>query len=209
MSYTRRLGASESLKEILDGSEYNSSNVIVLGDFNDYLTGTTSDTCECTASPYQNFMEDAGQYNGVTANLLDVNSTWEERPLIEHIIISDELAGTFVSAYQDITVADAIDGYYFTTSNHLPVTAIFDFSTLSIPDMPAASDSLSVFPNPAKNTLNIHFGESANGMLEIFDLSGRQIFAEKSSGNSIDVSSFPSGIYLLKLDGQVAKFIKE
>jgi len=42
-SYSRRKAASESLKALLDGSTYNSKNVILLGDYNDYLTGTQCD----------------------------------------------------------------------------------------------------------------------------------------------------------------------
>ncbi|MDD4489145.1 MAG: endonuclease/exonuclease/phosphatase family protein, partial [Paludibacter sp.] len=36
-SYTRRKGASEALKTILDGNAFNTKNIVLLGDFNDYL----------------------------------------------------------------------------------------------------------------------------------------------------------------------------
>ena len=38
---------------LLDGSTYNSKNVILLGDYNDYLTGTQCDNCSPAISPYK------------------------------------------------------------------------------------------------------------------------------------------------------------
>ncbi len=209
-SYTRRKGGSEGLKGILDGPAYNTKNVIVIGDFNDYLIGTTSDACNCSVSPYKNFMDDAANYNGITKDITDVVTNWGIRPLIENIIISSELVDNYSagSAAQEVSVAGSIDDYYNTTSNHLPVTAAFQFQTLGAPEFTSAT--WTVYPNPVKDELNI----TSTGVMEdnhttIYDLTGRQVFDGELIGESINVSALPAGIYILKLDGRSRKFVKE
>lgn len=212
MSYTRRQGGSEGLKTILDGANYNTKNLIVIGDFNDYLTGTSSSACQCTVSPYNNFMEDTSHYTGITRNIIDVDTRWGTRPIIENIIISDELTDNYVanSVAQNVNVRQTISNYYNTTSNHLPVTASFQFSTLSTPENAYTANSLTVYPNPVKDVLNV----STTGLLNdtvtaIYDLTGRQVLYGKLSENTINVSTLPTGIYILKIDNRIAKFVKQ
>lgn len=211
-SYIRRTGASESLKTILDGANYNSKNVIIIGDFNDYLTGTTSTACECTVSPYQNFMDDQ-QYTGITQDIIDVNTRWGTHPLIENIIISDELVNNYVdnTAIQEVSVSRNISNFYNTTSNHLPVSATFQFSTLSNSDsMTYTGNSLKLTPNPVKEQLKITSSDSVNNAtIEIYDLTGRQIYHVKVDNNFIDVSALPCGVYILKAGNKTGKFIKQ
>lgn len=210
MSYTRRKGASEALKTELDAN-YATKNVIVIGDFNDYLTGTTSDVCNCTASPYQNFMDDTARYNGITKNLINANTNWGGRPLIEHMIISDELNDNYVtaSAGQEVSVLQTINNFNFTTSNHLPVTALFQFSTLNTPEFEqTGANAFSIYPNPVKDELKIG-SIKEDVVFEIYDLAGRQIIAEKLNVNTVNVSSFPAGIYIIKIGSQSKKFVKE
>ena len=209
-SYIRRKGGSEGLKGILDSPTYNSKNVIILGDFNDYLIGTSSDVCNCTVSPYKNFIDDAGNYNGITKDITDVNTNWGIRPIIDNVVISNELADNYVgsSAMQEALLPNSIPDYYFTTSTHLPVTAVFQFEVLGANEFQQAA--WTVYPNPVKNELNI----SSTGTLEvtqttIYDLTGRQVFTGRLSGEVINVSALPAGIYILKLDGRSARFVKE
>lgn len=210
MSYTRRLGASEALKTILDGPNYNTKNVVLIGDFNDYLIGTNSATCNCSASPYDNFVSDVN-YNGITENIIDVNTNWGVRPLIENIVISNELFGNFVanSAVQETALAQGIGNFYNTTSNHLPVSARFEFSVLANADFSSDNTSLSIYPNPAKNQLKFNAsGIAADASADVFDLTGRRMPC-KQNGAMIDVSALPSGMYLLKVGNRTAKFIKQ
>lgn len=208
-NYTRRLGASEALKTILDGTNYNTKNVIIIGDFNDYLIGTTSNTCGCTVSPYKNFMDDPSHYNGITKDI--INAGWGTHPIIENIIISDELVGSYIgnSAAQEVGVSEEISNYHNTTSDHLPVSAIFQFSVLSNPEFANPENSWTVYPNPVKDELHLNsLSPIDDTITEIYDLTGRQMFSEKLNKNTINVSKLPAGIYILKIGDRSAKFIK-
>jgi len=63
--------------------------------------------------------------------------------------------------------------------------------------------SISVFPNPTHNTLNIRLSNEPNSMLSytIFDVNGKQIFCAESDRveNSFDVTGLAPGMYLLQI----------
>ncbi len=123
-SYTRRKGASEGLKAILDGSTYNTKNLIMIGDFNDYLTGSQCYTCG--DSPYKNFMDDMENYRGLTTGLMN---PYYSNPVIDNIVISNELFENYVpnSAFQEVSATNTIANYRNTTSDHTPISALFNF----------------------------------------------------------------------------------
>ncbi|HEY0045787.1 MAG TPA: T9SS type A sorting domain-containing protein [Flavobacterium sp.] len=209
-SYYRRMGASEALKTILDGPDYNTKNVVIVGDFNDFLFGTTSSACNCSDSPYKNFMDDTINYSGVTSDIMDANINWGVQPIIENIIISNELAETFVSAAQDVEIAQEIDNYMNTTSNHLPISAFFNFTSLgTVSQYNDSTTSMTLYPNPVKDELNIEYSGTRNGSLEIYDLTGRKVNTVTLSGSPIDVSDLPVGMYIVRLHGTSQKFAKK
>ncbi|MBP6284629.1 MAG: choice-of-anchor J domain-containing protein [Paludibacteraceae bacterium] len=125
-SYNRRIGASEGLKTILDGNQYNTKNIIFVGDFNDYLVGTQAPSG--TDSPYKNFMDDTQNYRGLTSGLTDPYYSYN--PVIDNIIISNELFSNYVanSVIREISASNIISNYRSTTSDHTPVSALFRFS---------------------------------------------------------------------------------
>lgn len=127
-SYSRRRSGSVLLKGILDGTNYNTKNVVILGDFNDYLDGTMCSTCG-EISPYQNFTSDATNYWGLTGHIQAVNYN---NPTISNIIISNELFDSYVlnSAVMEISASNAIPNFDNTTSkNHRPISATFNIAT--------------------------------------------------------------------------------
>jgi len=201
-SYTRRLGGSEGLKTILDYN-FDTENLLLIGDFNDYLVGTTSTACNCSLSPYKNFMDDQN-YIGLTQS---VTGVWGN-PLIENMIISDELGGNYIpgSVAQETFLPDVISNYYGTTSDHLPVSVSFQFPTLSNPTF-AAQEKLRVFPNPVKDRLHLTNNESVRP--QVFDIAGRRIDCHWIDGQTLDTSLLPAGIYLLRSGHAAVKFIKE
>lgn len=123
-SYTRRKGASEGLKAMLDGTAYNTRRMVVIGDFNDYLTG--SQCYECGDSPYKNFMDDADNYRGLTSGLMN---PYYNNPVIDNIVISNELFDNYMSnsAFLEVSATNTISGYRYTTSDHTPISALFNF----------------------------------------------------------------------------------
>ncbi len=210
MSYTRRLGGSQGLKTILDLATFNSRNLVIIGDFNDYLNGTTSAACACTDSPFKNFVDDQANYSPITQNLTNISGT---SPIIEHIILSNELSGNVISnsVTREFAVTQSITNFNFTTSNHIPVSATLQFSLLGNSQfLPESDSSLSIYPNPVKDHLTFDVtGINDNTSITIHDLQGRQIQYEKLSANSVSVAALPAGIYLLKVGNYWAKFVKE
>jgi len=69
--------------------------------------------------------------------------------------------------------------------------------------------TLQVYPNPVNHELQIKNYES--GDIEIYNIVGQKIIFnfQLSTFNSIDVSHLSSGMYFLKIDNRVVKFIKE
>ncbi|MBT3303168.1 MAG: T9SS type A sorting domain-containing protein [Bacteroidetes bacterium] len=80
-----------------------------------------------------------------------------------------------------------------------------DFS--SIDDYQIVSGSI-VYPNPTNGLLNVHFTSSIDGpvTIELLNINGALIYQNKIDKkgdltNQIDISDYPKGIYLLKLQG--------
>lgn len=83
-------------------------------------------------------------------------------------------------------------GFYqpFSSNN----CAILDIDTFSI-------DQIMVYPNPAKNQIQISNFDAVSSEIRIFNVLGKQVFHQKKiKNNTIDVSSFDKGIYLVKID---------
>lgn len=90
---------------------------------------------------------------------------------------------------------------------------LFSNKTLGINNADIGS-IITVFPNPATNTLYIGNTNNANVEVEVIDIFGRTMISKKSLVNrSIDISSIPSGNYFIKInDGEnliTRRFIKE
>lgn len=77
----------------------------------------------------------------------------------------------------------------------------YPLSTLNSP--------LSVYPNPAVNTLYVSVQEAAEAVL--FDMAGRRVMVIglRKGGNEIDISSLKSGVYMLRCNGSAAKIVKQ
>ncbi|MBO7134900.1 MAG: T9SS type A sorting domain-containing protein [Bacteroidales bacterium] len=79
------------------------------------------------------------------------------------------------------------------------------------------AEGISVYPNPADYVVNIAIGKAANTdgakSVEIYDISGRLMFAKPFDGTgsevSVDVSSLKAGTYILKVGKAKAKMVKE
>ncbi|MDY0089335.1 MAG: T9SS type A sorting domain-containing protein [Flavobacteriaceae bacterium] len=209
-SYIRRKGASEGLKEILDSGQYNTNKIVVIGDFNDYINNNTCYVCDTNESPYKNFLDDAANYMIPTQNLESYGCSYFPN-VINNMIISNEIFDNYVSnsANQELAVLSAVSNYCETTSNHTPVSILFDFSeTLDVKDY-YSGNPLKIYPNPVNNILNFDILASLNNeFAEIFDITGKKILVEKLNGSSINVSSLSNGIYILKIGNQRNKFIK-
>jgi len=75
--------------------------------------------------------------------------------------------------------------------------------------------SLSVYPNPAKDELNINFGDSSgNEIMEIYSVNGSLIrrYPLINANNKIDISNYSKGLYMVRIKSDksdaILKFIK-
>ena len=72
--------------------------------------------------------------------------------------------------------------------------------------------NIKIYPNPVKEMLQIKNNARIN-RIEILDLLGKVIYQFNNSGNQINVSALPQGIYFVKLETEketvIQKFVKE
>ena len=101
------------------------------------------------------------------------------------------------------------DSYF--ASDHLPM--VTDFSLVDATSVKVNTiEQIKIHPNPADGVVFIH-GDKSWLSYSVKDVMGRIIAQGKLSGNSIDVSAFDAGMYLLelydgKLSGQAKLIIK-
>jgi len=63
----------------------------------------------------------------------------------------------------------------------------------------------SIYPNPANNLITIDTGNDPgenNWTISIFNISGKQVMQTTLQGNTLDVSSLPNGLYILKISNK-------
>lgn len=71
---------------------------------------------------------------------------------------------------------------------------------------PSGHSNFRVYPNPAFDIISVE----AEGTVELFDIQGRQLQAIKCNGRStIDMSTLPQGLYILKANGETKKIVKQ
>ncbi len=78
----------------------------------------------------------------------------------------------------------------FSSSN----CSVLNIDTFSI-------DTISIYPNPAKNKIQLSNINGISAEIRIFTILGKQVLRQsKISEKTIDISSFHKGIYLVKID---------
>jgi len=209
-SYSRRLAASQSLKQLLDSGAYRTRRIVLIGDYNDYLVGTMCGSAN--DSPYKNFMDDTQNFRGLTQGLYD---TYWHSPVIDNIIISNELFANYVanSALRDVASTSSIYNYRYTTTDHYPISVLLQFGDYSDIDDIEDTPQITIFPNPTKDKLKIENGELKINNVEILDVTGHAVGAMHAlplQGNAtINVSALPQGIYILKISTEKGIFIRK
>ena len=114
-------------------------------------------------------------------------------------------------------IPDGTGDFYFTT----PTPNLFngnDAAGLLVPQSPSgvgiknqkAESSIFVFPNPVKTYLTVE-GVNEGAKIDLLDLNGTllQSILTQDNSTNIDVSSLSQGMYLLQVEGQIVKFIKQ
>ncbi|PAP76077.1 endonuclease/exonuclease/phosphatase family protein [Rubrivirga marina] len=214
-SYNRRVAAADALKDYVDDRIARGEEVIVLGDFNDYLVGSTRGGS--FDSPYDVFVEDEGyvpatlplQQAGI--NTFCRSSTCTSGDTRDHLLFTAGLGDLYVSDSADRygELLTAVPSYTTSTSDHLPVLAQFTFMPTAADDGPEADRValLDPAPSPFRDYTRLRFrlGASANVRLEVFDALGRRVaslagsFGEGEHAVPLDGRALTPGLYVVRL----------
>lgn len=91
-----------------------------------------------------------------------------------------------------------VDNPYFATIIWGGVEAEDIWGTLTV-EQENLDNTLRIFPNPAKDMVNVSISNQIETRIEIYDVLGKRVFVRKVNESiSIDVKSLKSGLYLFK-----------
>lgn len=126
--------------------------------------------------------------------------------IAQNTTYQDNINGSpFYANFRDVVLIG--DRLYMTLQNQGRVVSIQD-ATLSNSEISPALKAISIFNSKTKLTI---IGLENNQTATVYNLSGQQIIRKKltDNENTIDISTFSDGVYLLKLDDEKTfKFIK-
>lgn len=147
-SFSRRVYDAQVLKDSIDAF-YRNDNVIIVGDYNDRLIGSTFSGSQ--VSPYAPFVADTAGYTALTLPLDSAGrvSFVSGSGLIDHIVITNPLRAANIANSTDIEdPRQYIPGYNDSTaSDHLPVVTRFSFI---VPVPPAPPATITQFTGQAR-----------------------------------------------------------
>ncbi len=104
-------------------------------------------------------------------------------------------AGTTTTAhYYSFTDNNPALGYNYYRLRQVDFDGGYEYSEI-VSGVLRGSGSISMAPNPVKDVLFLSPGTE----IRIFDQLGRMVFSTMVSGNSIDISNLPSGLYIADL----------
>lgn len=210
--YAMRKFDAAVLKDSLD-HYYGTQPLLILGDLNDDLDETIADINASTVSgsetSFIRFVLDKENYSPVTLVLSEagLRSYILSDNIIDHMILSNELAESYLSQSARIVVPDdGIANFLNNTSDHLPVKIRLDPKKnlannliLGLPEEINTS-SISIYPNPVNQTLFVRLKEKKH-QVSLINPMGKIIQTRSSHDGKItfDVSMLPGGVYLLHI----------
>ncbi|WP_303311693.1 choice-of-anchor J domain-containing protein [Hymenobacter sp. BT730] len=211
-SYERRKKGAEALKAKLD-ADFADKNVILLGDFNDDLDKTITTGISTTASSYAAFTADATNYTALTLplSLAGGKSTVSYNDIIDHVVVSNEMNQFYLAGSARIRtdVADLVDDYGNTTTDHYPVMTRFNTANIALPtkQQVALNRQLSVFPNPASTAVRLQLASAGTKpvRLQVSSVDGRTVVEATGTLEQINqrlnqqFGRLSSGLYIIRV----------
>lgn len=115
------------------------------------------------------------------------------------IYLEDKLKGKIIRLFENVT-------YDFT----LPYDNIIDRFFIRFDNISSANLSISVYPNPVKNELNVSSPDLIKN-IQIFNIIGQVIMDENINDNhyKINTSSYNKGIYFIQVESVNKKYLKK
>ncbi len=167
------------------------------------------------------------------ANMLNVQNTYNKDVMIVEIGFSntrpDITYQLIVYAIEKTRQAQGLGVLYWEPIAYSPFTsyakgawdtdgspsvsmdAFLNNSTLNSEEFESeAFNQFKIYPNPAKNILKIESSLNKFGKVKLFDLNGILILQkELNYSNTLNISDLTDGIYLLRIENQTFKIIKQ
>lgn len=220
-SYDRRADAARRLKTNIDFLRAGDP-IILLGDFNDELTGSIRTG---QPSPYAIYLQDTANYTFLTLPMEEdgvgtfcgSDRTCSNASNLDHILITNEVVPFYEhdSTARFEALLDAFDGtggacdgeFVCTTSDHLPVVARFRFDVANATETAEVPRPLALapaYPNPftRRTTLTFTLPRATGVRVDVFDVLGRHIqtladdfWRAGEHRLSVDAAGWPPGVY--------------
>ena len=137
---------------------------------------------------------------------------------IDHTNHFDWSAGDYswVSTEEEFVVDAGITDFYFAfvytstdeaaSSWEITSVRVYGIEYLSVAENEAVA--INLYPNPANDVVSIN--TETDGMVEILDMAGRMVMNINvvEGENTINVADLESGVYFVRMNGSVVKFVK-
>lgn len=118
----------------------------------------------------------------------------------------DSEGNPIVDPFGQNTAAKAFEDLWFYSN------PVYVQKTVSAGTPALNASSISIYPNPANQTVNVKFADSQSGELALIDLSGKKIISKTMNNENfktIDLSQIAKGAYLLQCGNLNEKLIVE
>ncbi len=208
-SKERRRAACNLLDEYITNYLYD-KKVILLGDLNDEITE------EPPYNVFEVFIDKPDIYYFADMEIASGDPAFWSFPNypshIDHILVTNELFYVFdqestlvATILLDEYFPNGWNQYYTNVSDHRPVAMKFvPDATTTINNLVSEEVTCAIFPNPFNQLTTITFqSPSKNGMVVIYDLTGRMVEEFEISGGQTslqwDTGRLPEGIYYVKI----------
>jgi hypothetical protein len=122
------------------------------------------------------------------------------------------LNGTPISSSNQISITATSPGAYevevFFSDGCSEISAPYNIIATNIEDLD--SEKLQFYPNPTNSKIVVKGVDQENMKnIKIYDTLGQSLHSFQTTNFTIDVSSFPKGIYFIQLKNTVEKLIVE
>lgn len=204
----RRYQAMELLKSYMD-SQFGDKNVLLVGDLNDNLADVYFNNV------FQSVIDDSLNYFFADMSIAEgTNFNWSYPSWpshLDHIMITNELfdeLGNSNTIVETIRVDDFMVGGFSAfdskVTDHRPVGIRFEPNSTNTTTISDNRKWLSIYPNPAKQFLNITFENAIDNIqLELYNINGQLLKTKVINNQQVsyqwDISDVPNGLYFVKL----------
>ena len=106
----------------------------------------------------------------------------------------------------DTSVFDATESYFINDGAFVAFTILYNLTDPTTDVVEQTAEGITLWPNPATNILYLDVMEGTS--VSIFDMAGRLVRQQPYEGQ-IDVRSLAPGIYAIRAEGSMIRFVKE